>query len=119
MDRLKLLVGIASYIGLVVMLIGLGIKRIRKSTAQDLKIKSHDEKFDIMDKKIEKNNKEQTIEITKIHALVEIIRKENNTQYVMYTKNNSEQHSKLFDQLGEVSEGISEINGYLKAKQEK
>lgn len=99
MDGLKLLAVIASYIVLIIMLIGLGIKRIKKSTAQDLKIESHDEKFVSMGKKIEKDNKRYEVEIAKIHGLIEIVRKENNTQYAMYTRNNSEQHGKIFDKI--------------------
>lgn len=129
MDGLKWLAVIASYIGLVIMLIGLGIKRIRKTTAQDIKSESHDEKFVIMEKKIEKDSKHHEveiakinslvkIEIAKIHGLIEVVRKENNTQYAMYTKNNSEQHGKIFDKIEVINTGISEIKGYLKAKQE-
>jgi hypothetical protein len=118
MDGLKWLAVIASYIGLIVMLIGLGIKRIKKSTAQDLKIESHDEKFEIMGEKMEKDNKRHEIEIAKIHGLIEIVRKENNTQYAMYTKNNSEQHGKIFEKIETINNGISDIKGYLRAKQE-
>jgi len=106
MDGLKWLAVIASYIGLIVMLIGLGVRRIRKSTAQDLKIEEHTEKFVAMVDKIEKDNKHHEVEIAKIHALIEIVRKENNTQYAMYTRNNSDQHGKIFEKIDDTQRFI-------------
>lgn len=91
----------ASYIALLITIIKVGISSVKRNVEVNLKILE-------IEKEVNEMSEKHSKDILKIEIAIEGIKADNRNE-----------HSRLFEKLDVVGQGVADITGYLRAKQER